>query len=57
MDNGRQFNCNRMKNICERYGIEAHYMSIAYLRANGQVKVINKMLMDSLKARVERHEG
>lgn len=57
MDNRRQFNCKGMKKFYKKYRIEAHYTSVAPTQANGQVEVINKIVMDSLKARVERYEG
>ena len=57
MDNRRQFDCQGMRDFCEKYGIIARYTSVAYPQSNGQVEAINKTLMDSLKAKVDRLSG
>ena len=57
MDNGRQFDCQGMRDFCEKYGITAKYTSVAHPQSNGQVEAINKTLMDSLKAKVDRFSG
>ena len=57
MDNGRQFDCQGMRDFCKKYGITAKYTSVAHPQSNGQVEVINKTLMDSLKAKVDRLSG
>ena len=57
MDNGRQFDCKGMRDFCEKYGIIARYTSVAHLQSNGQAAAINKTLMDSLKAKVDRLSG
>ena len=46
-----------MRDFCEKYGIRAKYTSVAHLQSNGQVEAINKTLMDSLKAKVDRLSG
>ena len=54
MDNVRQFDCKGMRDFCEKYGIVARYTSVAHPQSNKKVKVINKTMMDSLKAKVDR---
>ena len=57
MDNGKQFDCKGMREFCSRYGISPCYTSVAHPQANGQVEAINKTLLDSIKARVDRLSG
>ena len=57
MDNGRQFDYKGMRDFCKKYGIIARYTSVAHPQSNGQVEAINKTLMNSLKAKVDRLSG
>ena len=57
MDNRRQFDCQEMRDFCEKYGITAKYTLVAHPQSNGQVEAINRTLMDSLKAKVDRLSG
>ena len=57
MDNGKQFDCKGMRDFYSRYGINPCYTSVTHPQANGQVEAINKTLMDSIKARVDRLSG
>ena len=54
MDNGRQFDCKGMRDFCKKYGIIARYTLVAHLQSNEKVEAINKTLMDSLEAKVDR---
>lgn len=38
-------------------GIHQKFMAIAHPQANGQVKVINRVLMDGLKKRMDQEGG
>lgn len=54
MDNGKQFNCKRMEDFCSRYKIIPYYTLVNHPQANGQAKVMDRTITESLKARVDR---
>nr|CAB3498769.1 unnamed protein product [Digitaria exilis] len=53
-DLGTTFTGNKFWDYCEDRNIEVSYASVAHPRANGQVERANGMLLDGLKARMER---
>ncbi|TKC12032.1 DDE-type integrase/transposase/recombinase, partial [Robertmurraya kyonggiensis] len=53
-DLGTTFTGNKFWDYCEDRSIEVSYASVAHPRANGQVERANGMLLDGLKARMER---
>ncbi|KAF8725758.1 hypothetical protein HU200_020310 [Digitaria exilis] len=53
-DLGTTFTGNKFWDYCENRSIEVSYASVAHPRANGQVESANGMLLDGLKARMER---
>ena len=57
MDNGRQFDCDKFREYCEKYHIEPHYTSVAHPQSNGQVESMNKTIVASLKKKVDRCLG
>ena len=57
MDNGRQFDCDKFREYCEKYHIEPYYTSVAHLQSNGQVKSMNKTIVTSFKKKVDRCLG
>nr|CAB3492390.1 unnamed protein product [Digitaria exilis] len=53
-DLGSTFTSSTFWDYCEDRSIEVCYASVAHPRANGQVERANGMLLDGLKARMER---
>ncbi|XP_074348963.1 uncharacterized protein LOC141687851 [Apium graveolens] len=54
MDNGRQFDKTEFKEYYDDNNIELHFTSVAYPQANEQEEVVNRIILDGLKKRVER---
>lgn len=52
-DNGRQFQGGRIQSWCQEMKINQSFTSVAYPQANGQTGVINRILMQALKTRLE----
>lgn len=53
-DLGTTFTGSKFWVYCENCGIEVCYASVAHPRANGQVERANGMILDGVKARMER---
>jgi transposase InsO family protein len=51
-DLGSNFHSHRFLDFCERNSIEVKYISVAHLRANGQVERANGSILDGLKKRL-----
>jgi hypothetical protein len=51
-DLGSNFNNHQFWEYCENSGIDVWYVSVAHLRANGQVEHANGMALDTLKKRL-----
>jgi hypothetical protein len=49
---GSNFNNHQFWDNCENSGIDVLYVSVAHLRANGQVERANEMVLDALKKRL-----
>lgn len=56
-DNGTQFNGKKITEYCIEMGIHQKFMAITHPQVNGQVKVINRVLMDGLKKRMDQEGG
>jgi hypothetical protein len=55
MDLGSNFHSHEFWEFCECSAIEVKYVSVAHLRANGQVERANSMILDGLKKRLQRY--
>ncbi|KAJ8619484.1 hypothetical protein MRB53_028013 [Persea americana] len=53
-DNGTQFDSNLFKSFCQEYGIRNIYSTPAYPQSNGQAEILNKVLLDGIKKRLDR---
>jgi hypothetical protein len=53
-DLGTQFTGNTFWDFCDEWSIVVKYVSVAHLRANGQVERANGMILDALKKRMYR---
>jgi hypothetical protein len=52
MDLGSNFTANQFWEFCENACIEVKYVSVAHPRANGQVEMVNGMIIEGLKKRL-----
>ena len=56
-DNGLQFDSRAFREFCSNLDIRNIYSSPAYPQGNGQVKAVNKVIMNGLKRRLEGAKG
>ena len=56
-DNGPQFISKAFQQFCTEYGIRNEYSSPRYPQSNGQVKVMNKTLLEYLKKSLTTTKG
>ena len=56
-DNRKQFDNNAIRDFYSELGIKNHYLSPAYLQANGQVEVMNQSLLKIIKTWLEGAKG
>ncbi|KAK0600831.1 hypothetical protein LWI29_018793 [Acer saccharum] len=52
-DNGSQFISFNFKNFCDKYGIKLSFSTPRYPQANGQAELTNKIIVNTLKKRLE----
>ena len=52
-DNGLQFDSKAFRNFCRGLGIMNRYSTPAYPQSNGQVKAVNKTILNGLKRRLD----
>ena len=56
-DNGLQFNSKTFRKYCSDLGIKHIYSTLAYPQGNGQVEVVNKVIVNRLKKRLDDAKG
>ena len=56
-DNGLQFDSKTFRRYCCELGIKNRYSTLTYTQGNRQAKATNKVIMDSLKKRLEEAKG
>ncbi|XP_073277672.1 uncharacterized protein [Primulina huaijiensis] len=52
-DNGRQFQCKEITSWCQEMKITQFFTSVAYPQANGQTEVVNRIIVQALKTRLQ----
>ncbi|KAL0403888.1 UNVERIFIED_CONTAM: hypothetical protein Sradi_2029600 [Sesamum radiatum] len=57
MDNGTQFQLVKFRQWCEELKIKQYYTSVATPQSNGQTEVTNRIILQSLKNRLEEAKG
>ncbi|KAL0293068.1 UNVERIFIED_CONTAM: hypothetical protein Sradi_6958400 [Sesamum radiatum] len=57
MDNGTQFQGAKFRQWCEELKIKQYYTSVATPQSNGQTEVTNRIILQSLKTRLEEAKG
>ena len=56
-DNGFQFNSKAFRRYCCDLSITNKYSTLAYPQGNGQAEVVNKVIMNELKKRLDNAKG
>ena len=56
-DNGLQFDRKAFRRYCCDLGITNKYSTSAYLKGNGQVEAVNKVIVSGLKKRLDNAKG
>ena len=56
-DNRLQFDSRAFREFCNNLSIRNRYSTPAYLQGNGQAKAVNKVIVNSLKRRLEGAKG
>ena len=56
-DNGLIFDSQAFYEFCSDLGIRNIYSSLAYPQSNGQAEVVNKVIVNGLKRRLESAKG
>ena len=56
-DNGLQFDNKSFRRYCCELGITNRYSTPAYPQGNGQVKAVNKVIVNKLKKRLDDAKG
>ncbi|KAL0448431.1 UNVERIFIED_CONTAM: hypothetical protein Slati_1399500 [Sesamum latifolium] len=57
MDNGTQFQGAKFRQWCEELKIKQYYMSVPTPQSNGQAEVTNRIILQSLKTRLDEAKG
>lgn len=55
-DNGKQFECGKMKSLCDELQIQKSYSAVCHPR-NGRIEAMNKILKDIIKKKLEKAKG
>ena len=56
-DNGLQFDSKAFRKYCSDLGIKNRYSTPAYPQGNGQAKIVNKVIVNELKKRLNDTKG
>ena len=57
LDNGLQFDSKTFRKYCSDLGIKNRYFTPAYPQGNGQSEVVNKVIVNGLKKRLDVAKG
>ena len=56
-DNGLQFDSKMFRRYCDELGITNRYSTLTYPQGNGQAEVVNKVIVNGLKKRLDDTKG
>ena len=56
-DNGLQFDSKMFRRYCSELGITNRYSTPVYPQGNGQAEVVNKVIVNELKKRLDDAKG
>ena len=57
LDNEIQFDSKAYRRYCGELGIRNRYSTLAYLQGNGQAKIVDKVIVNGLKKRLDEAKG
>ena len=57
LDNGLQFDSKTFRRYSCEQGIKNRYLTLAYPQGNGQAEVVNKVILNGLKKRLDNSKG
>lgn len=57
IDNGRQFDNKKVRELCDELDIKKHFSSPHHSQANGQVEAVNKTIKHLLKKKLDASKG
>ena len=57
MDNGTQFNNQKVEGFCKIYGIRINYSPVYHPQVNGMVEATNKMIVENMWRNLEDKKG
>lgn len=56
-DNGTQFKRKKILEFCRKLGIRQSFSNVAHPETNGHAKLLNKVILEGLKRRLENAKG
>ena len=56
-DNGLQFDSKSFNRYCCNLGITNRYSTLAYFQGNGQAEIVNKVIVNGLKKKLDDAKG
>ncbi|XP_017227902.2 uncharacterized protein LOC108203469 [Daucus carota subsp. sativus] len=56
-DNGKQFDCKEMRELCDNLGIKKGFSAVSHPQSNGQTEAVNMIIKHTLKAKLEDKKG
>ena len=56
-ENGLRFNCKEFRRYCCEMSIKNRYSTLVYPQGNGQTEVVNKVIVNELKKRLDEVNG
>ena len=57
VDNGTQFQNNKLKELCNTYHIRLNFAFVSYSQSNGQAEATNKIILNMIKKSFEQSKG
>lgn len=56
-DNGKQFDCDTIKSLCEVLHIKHNFSTPYYVQSNGQAEETNRVILENLKKTLDKSKG
>ncbi|KAM6594123.1 hypothetical protein CsatA_001826 [Cannabis sativa] len=56
-DNGKQFDCKEMRQLCDDLGIKKAFSAVAYPQSNKQTEAVNKIIKHTIKGKLKERKG
>ncbi|XP_060972318.1 uncharacterized protein LOC133038245 [Cannabis sativa] len=55
-DNGKQFDCKEMRQLCDNLGIKKAFSVVAYPQSNRETEAVNKIIKHTIKGKLEERK-